>query len=111
MNKKRNPSDSIGYIRKEIPKFDVAAGDRYEVLAPDTLDLAEHASLAVNALTNLRPDAFYAYIPTAEIRRQGGYASSIPFKAWGLPGPFAPELEKEIARILDNLLGWQGPRS
>ena len=27
---------------------------------PDTLDLAEHARLAVNVLTNLRPDYFYA---------------------------------------------------
>ena len=43
------------------------------------------------------------YIPTAKIRRQGGYASSIPFKGWGLPGPFAPELEEEIWRATDAL--------
>ena len=38
-----------------VPKGDWQAG-----AMPDTLDLAEHARLAVNALTNLRPDCCYA---------------------------------------------------
>ena len=41
-------------------------------------------------------DGLLQYIPTAQIRQEGGYASSIPFKGWGLAGPFAPELEEEI---------------
>jgi len=43
----------IGYIRKEIPEFDIPAyeGERYEDLVPDTLDLQERAALAVNGLT------------------------------------------------------------
>ena len=47
------PGDPIGYVRKDIPDFDVPAyeGTRYEALAPDTLDLQERAALAVNVLT------------------------------------------------------------
>ena len=37
----------------------VPKGDWQVCAMPDTLDLAEHARLAVNALTNLRPDYFY----------------------------------------------------
>lgn len=35
------PGDPIGYIRREIPEFEVPAyeGQRYEVLVSDTLDL------------------------------------------------------------------------
>ena len=53
---------SIGYIREEIPRFDVPAyeGDRYEALAPDTLDLQERAALAINVLTGATdPNADY----------------------------------------------------
>ena len=45
------------------------------------------------------------YIPTREIRLQGGYGSSIPFKSWGLAGPFAPEVEDIITDRLADLLG------
>ena len=53
MNAGRKPGDTIGYIREEIPDFDVPAyeGERYEALVPDTLDLQERAALAVNTLT------------------------------------------------------------
>ena len=54
--------DTIGYIREEIPRFDVPAyeGERYEALAPDTLDLQERAALAVNGLTGpTDPEADY----------------------------------------------------
>ena len=46
--------DPIGYIREEIPEFEVCAyeGERYEVLVPDTLDLQERAALAINGLGN-----------------------------------------------------------
>jgi hypothetical protein len=47
------PGDPIGYIRREIPEFEVPAyeGQRYEVLVPDTLDLQERAALGVNGIT------------------------------------------------------------
>ena len=54
--------DPIGYIREEIPEFEVPAyeGTRYEALVPDTLDLQERAALAVNVLTRATdPDADY----------------------------------------------------
>ena len=54
--------DPIGYIRKEIPDFDVPAyeGERYEAMVPDTLDLQERAALAVHCLTSATdPDADY----------------------------------------------------
>jgi len=46
--------DPIGYIRDDIPEFDVPAyeGERYEAPVPDTLDLEERAALAVNGLTS-----------------------------------------------------------
>ncbi len=46
-------SDSIRYIREEIPAFNVPAyeGESYTAIAPDTLDLQERARLAVNGLT------------------------------------------------------------
>ena len=45
--------DPIGYIRPQIPDFEVPPylGERYEALAPDTLDLQERAELGINALT------------------------------------------------------------
>ena len=48
------PGDRIGYVREEIPEFDVLSyrGERYETLVPDTLDLQEREALAVNVLTN-----------------------------------------------------------
>lgn len=43
----------IGYIREDIPAIKVPtyAGTRYEDKIPDTLDIAERAKLAINALT------------------------------------------------------------
>src|SRR5262245_55380660 len=35
-------------------------GERYSAEVPDTLDLADHARLAINAMTHLRPEAAYA---------------------------------------------------
>ena len=43
----------IQYIREHIPSFDIPPyqGQRYEALVPDTLDIQERATLAVNGLT------------------------------------------------------------
>lgn len=43
----------IKYIREEIPEFEVPSysGERYEAMVPDTLDLQERCSLAINGLT------------------------------------------------------------
>ena len=57
-----NPGDPIGYIRSEIPAFDVppVTGERTEALVPDTLDLADSARLAIHAMTeNPNPEADY----------------------------------------------------
>ena len=54
--------DPIQYRRDQAPDFDVApyAGERYEASVPDTLDLQERATLAVNVLTEVTdPDADY----------------------------------------------------
>ena len=56
------PGDPIGYIRQEIPEFEVPAyeGERYEALVPDTFDLQERAALGVNVLTSATdPQADY----------------------------------------------------
>jgi len=47
------PGSPIGYINPNIPNFQLNTfkGKRYEVTVPDTLDLAERASVAVNGLT------------------------------------------------------------
>ncbi len=47
------PGDPIGYIRSEIPEFDVPpyAGERYEAMVPDTLDLQERARLVIHSMT------------------------------------------------------------
>ena len=47
------PGDPIGYVRSEIPEFELPPyeGERYEALVPDTLDLAERAELAINGMT------------------------------------------------------------
>ena len=53
---------AIEYIREESPPFDIPPyeGERYETWAPDTLDLAERAELAINGLTGpTDPDADY----------------------------------------------------
>ena len=43
----------IEYIRKDIPSFDIPPyeGQRYETQVPDTLDIQERVTLAVNGLT------------------------------------------------------------
>ncbi|MBI2194769.1 MAG: glycoside hydrolase family 127 protein [Planctomycetes bacterium] len=53
MNQGWKPGDRIGYIRRDIPRVTLPPyeGRRYETTVPDTLDLAERARLAVNALT------------------------------------------------------------
>src|SRR5215831_16855319 len=45
----------IGYIRPEIPHVEIPAyrGVRYTDHVPETLDIAEHARLAIHALTAL----------------------------------------------------------
>jgi hypothetical protein len=58
------PGDRIGYINPTTPEFQLPAykGDRYEASVPDTLDIAERARLAVNALTEpTNPLADYEY--------------------------------------------------
>jgi hypothetical protein len=53
---------TIGYIRNEIPDFEIPTymGERYEAMVPDTLDLAERAELGINGLTGpTDPEADY----------------------------------------------------
>ena len=45
-------------------------GEHYTATVPDTLDLAERAKLAVNALTNFRPDEGYAITQTFRFSHQ-----------------------------------------
>ena len=47
------PGQPIGYVRSEIPEFAMPAyqGQRYESMAPDTLDLADRASLVIHGMT------------------------------------------------------------
>jgi len=47
------PGDPIGYIRPQIPSFRVPryAGERYDALVPDTLDLQHRARLTIHAMT------------------------------------------------------------
>lgn len=47
------PGDPIPSLRQGIPDFAVPtyAGERYEAMVPDTLDIQERAALAVNGLT------------------------------------------------------------
>ena len=58
-SKQREP---IEYIRRDIPSFEAPQypGERYEAMVPDTLDLQERATLAVNGLTGpTDPEADY----------------------------------------------------
>jgi hypothetical protein len=60
INPKRNLD--VDYMNKEVPAVRVVPpqGERYRVLAPDTLDLAERGKLAIDALTRLtEPEVDY----------------------------------------------------
>jgi len=62
----------IGYIRQDIPEFDLPAypGERYGALVPETLDLQERATLAVNVLTRATdPEADHEIYFSVDIRR------------------------------------------
>ena len=54
-----NSGDPVGYIRSDIPAFELPAysGERYEVMAPDTLDLQERAELALHCMTEITNSA------------------------------------------------------
>ena len=63
----------IEYIRKTIPPISVPTygGRRYWDRVPDTLDLAERARLAINALTRLAdPEADYKCWFTLQVNRK-----------------------------------------
>ena len=47
------PGQPIGYVQSEIPEFEITAyeGQRYQSMAPDTLDLAERARLVIHGMT------------------------------------------------------------
>jgi len=49
----KNENGKIGYIRSEIPEFEIPYydGELFQELAPDTFDLYERARLAVNVMT------------------------------------------------------------
>src|SRR5712691_780520 len=49
------PGDPIGYISPNAPKVTLPPykGEKYEATVPDTLDLAERARIAINALTEV----------------------------------------------------------
>ena len=52
------------------PAIAAPPGEHYTTTVPDTLDLAERAALAVNALTNFRPDEGYAITQTFRFSHQ-----------------------------------------
>jgi hypothetical protein len=63
-DKTTGPDSNIKYINTAAPEFEQVSyvGERYEASVPDTLDIAERASLAVNALTEpTNPLADYEY--------------------------------------------------
>ena len=65
------PGDPVGYITPKIPEVRLPPykGERYEATVPDTLDLAERARLAVNALTEpTNPLADYELYNTVSFR-------------------------------------------
>jgi len=70
------------------PAFDPRSlepkGSWYEVEAPDTLDLAEHARLAINALTgHLEPEKHYAVYQSFTFDKEpklGGLTWNLPAK-------------------------------
>jgi len=65
------PGDPIGYVNPQIPEFETPPyrGERYEAMAPDTLDIAERARLALNALTEATdPQADYEVYPILVFR-------------------------------------------
>ena len=68
---KRNPD--IGYITRDIPEVSYVpiTGDRYTQLVPDTLDIAEMATLAIHAITEItNPEMDYEwYTRTLHYRR------------------------------------------
>lgn len=49
-------------------------------------------------------DVLLAYIPSARVQREGGYEGGTGMMEYGLPGPFASDIEKRIARIVDELM-------
>src|SRR4051794_7884968 len=58
------PGDPIAYINRKAPDVGLPSyrGERYEATVPDTLEIAERARLAVNALTEpTDPLADYEY--------------------------------------------------
>jgi hypothetical protein len=69
------PGDPIGYISAKIPKVTVPPykGDKYQATVPDTLDLAERARVAINALTEVtNPDEDF------EIYNTNSFATNPP---------------------------------
>lgn len=68
-----SPADvEEGFIRRETPVFDLPAcqGERYDDMAPDTLDLAAMADLALNGLTGPNdPHAGYELYFTVNLQR------------------------------------------
>ena len=47
------PGDTIGYLNSDFPEFELPSyrGERYEALAPDTLDLQDRARLVLHCMT------------------------------------------------------------
>ena len=62
--------DPIGYMKDQAPDFSLPdyAGDQYEVMVPDTLEVQDRAELAVNAMTELTdPDADFEIYSDAQL--------------------------------------------
>jgi len=82
------PSDHPPGVQPRRPAFDSRSlepkGTWYEVQAPDTLDLAEHARLAINALTgHLEPEKPYAVYQSFTFDKEpklGGLTWNLPAK-------------------------------
>ena len=81
-------SDQPPAVESRCPGFDPRSlepkGSWYEVEAPDTLDLAEHARLAINALTgHLEPEKHYAVYQSFTFDKEpklGGLTWNLPAK-------------------------------
>jgi len=76
---KRSPN--IKYINPQIPYVELPdySGERYEAIAPDTLDMAERAALAMHGLTKTTdPDSDYEIYWAALLNRNPVYM----FHSW-----------------------------
>ena len=91
--------DPIGYVRAEIPEFDVPAyeGERYEVMAPDTYTGEIIAELSARAGTVKNMEILGSGIQRVEgnvpLARMFGFATALRSRTQGR-GTFAMEFDR-----------------